>query len=103
MTAFNTAIKAIFADPNMAKDATYIPVQGANRPVRVVVRAPDMFENVGSSVIESASTTLEVQVSDCPDLAPGDRFLIDKTTYVVQGEPRRDSEQLTWQVDLYEA
>lgn len=103
MTAFESAIKALFADLNMAKDAIYVPLQGENRPVRVVIRAPDVFANVGRSVIETPSAMLEVQVTDCPVLVPGDSFIVGAVTYTVQGEPRRDSEQLTWQADLYAA
>ncbi len=103
MTAFESAIKALFADLNMAKDAEYLPLQGENRTVRVIIRAPDVFANVGGSVIETPSAVLEVQITDCPNLVPGDSFTVNGVTYTVQGEPRRDSERLTWQADLYEA
>jgi hypothetical protein len=100
-TVFETAIRTLFANPNLARDATYIPQQGNNRPVRIIVRAPDVFANIGDSVIDLPTLILEVQVSECPNPAPGDHFLIGQNSYVVQGEPRRDSEQLTWQVDLH--
>ena len=101
MSVFDTAVATLFADQNMASDATFIPQNGANASVRVIIRAPDAFQKVGSSIIDTPTTTLEVLVSDCPLLAPGDQFLIGQTTYVVQGEPRRDELQLTWLVDVY--
>ncbi len=70
-------------------------------PLRVIMRAPDMFQKVGSSIIDTPTQTLEVKVADCPSLTPGDQFLIGTTTYTVQGEPRRDELQLTWMVDVY--
>ena len=98
---FDTAIQALFSDANLAVEATFIPVSGANKAVRVVTRAPDLYQNIGQSVIHTPSLVLEVQVADCPTLTVGDKFLISQITYVVQGEPRRDSERLTWQVDIY--
>lgn len=101
MNVFDTAMQALFADANLAIDATFIPATGANREVRVITRAPDVYQNIGQSVVHTPSLVLEVQVADCPTLVAGDIFLIDKIKYVVQGAPRRDSERLTWQVDLY--
>lgn len=101
MSVFDTAMQALFADANLALDATFIPATGANKEVRVVTRAPDVYQNIGQSVVHTPSLVLEVQVADCPMLTAGDIFLIDKIKYVVQGAPRRDSERLTWQVDLY--
>ena len=101
MTAFDTAVATLFADPNMASDATFIPRIGVNAPVRVILRAPDAYQKMGSSVIETPTTMLEVKVADCPLILPGDQFLIGTNSYVVQGEPRRDELQLTWLVDVY--
>jgi len=103
MSAFDVAIVALFADPNLATDATFMPQVGANASVRVILHAPDVFQKMGSSMIETPTTTLEVKVADCPSLAPGDQFLIGASTYTVQGEPRRDELQLSWQVDVYAA
>lgn len=103
MSVFDTAMQVLFADTNLAIDATFIPTLGANKEVRVVTRAPDLYQNIGQSVIHTPSFVLEVRVIDCPTIIEGDIFLIDKIKYVVQGAPRRDSERLTWQVDLYAA
>lgn len=103
MSAFDIAIKTLFADPNLGVDAVFIPQVGQNATVRIITRAPDTFQNVGSSVIETPTLVLEVQVADCPDLASGDQFIIGDTLYIVQGEPRRDEVQLTWKVDVHAA
>lgn len=101
MSVFNTAIKALFNDSNLAVDATFIPQIGVSKAVRVITRAPDLYQNVGQSVIETPSLVLEVQVTDCPTVSQGDQFIINAVTYTAQGEPRRDSERLFWQVDCY--
>ncbi len=43
---------------------------------------------------------LDVLVADCELLEPGDRFVVGGITYIVQGEPKRDSWNLTWRVDV---
>lgn len=101
MTAFSTAMTALFNDRNVSKPAFFLPVLGVNRSVRVITRAPDVYQGVGGSVIGTPTLVLEVQVSDCPALVPGDQFMIDGITYAVQGVPRRDSERLVWQADVY--
>lgn len=101
MTAFSLAIQTLFNDRNVSRDAFFLPLMGSNKAVRVITRAPDIYQNIGQSVIETPSLVLEVQVADCPSIVPGDQFMIDGITYSVQGVPRRDSEQLVWQVDVY--
>ncbi|MCE3005349.1 MAG: hypothetical protein ACK5WQ_09195 [Alphaproteobacteria bacterium] len=101
MTAFDTAIQALFNDRNLSKPAFFLPMLGANRSVRVITRAPDVFQDVGGSVIETPTLVVEVQVSDCPTIVPGDQFMIDGITYKTQARPRRDPERLIWQVDCY--
>ena len=103
MNVFNTAMQALFNDRNLSKHAFFLPVLGASRSVRVITRAPDIFQNVGASVIETPTLVVEVQIADCPALEPGDQFMIDGITYNTQAWPRRDSERLVWQVDCYAA
>lgn len=102
MTAFSTALNTIFSDPNLAVEATYIPLQGANKSVKLLTKKPDLYEGIGQSVIDTPTLILEVKVSDCPSLIEGDRFLIGSVTYVVQGVPKRDLDRLIWLVDCYE-
>lgn len=101
MTAFSSAIQTLFNDRNIAKDAFFLPMIGSNKSVRVITRAPDVFQDVGGSVIETPTLVVEVQVSDCPTIVPGDQFMIDGITYKTQARPRRDPERLIWQVDCY--
>ena len=101
MTVFDIAMGTLFADPNLAVDATYIAHNGQTGTARIIIRAPDVYQKLGSSVIETGTHMLEVQVTSCPNLDENDRFVVGSTTYVVQGEPRRDEQKLTWQVDVY--
>ncbi|MFN5174829.1 MAG: hypothetical protein ACK5GA_08060 [Holosporaceae bacterium] len=101
MTAFSSAIQTLFNDQNLAVNATFIPQIGVSKAVRVMTRAPDVYQNIGQSVIETPSLVLEVQVADCPIVSQGDQFIINSAAYTVQGDPRRDSDRLYWQVDCY--
>jgi len=94
-------MNSLFNDQNLAVDALFTPVSGAPKVVRVISRAPDAYQDIGQSVIETSTLTLEVRVSDCPTIAQGDQFTINAINYKAQGEPRRDSERLVWQVDVY--
>ncbi len=101
MNAFNTAISALFNDSNLSKSAFFLPILGTNQNIRVITRAPDLFQNVGQSLIETPTQIVEVQIADCPSITAGDQFMIEGVTYSVQGMPRRDSERLVWLVDCY--
>ncbi|MEQ1788829.1 MAG: hypothetical protein ABL857_00145 [Rickettsiales bacterium] len=103
MNAFNTAISALFNDSNLSKPAFFLPILGINQNIRVITRSPDLFQDVGQSLIETPTMIVEVQIADCPSITAGDQFMIDGITYSVQGTPRRDSERLVWLVDCYAA
>jgi hypothetical protein len=103
MNAFNTAISALFNDSNLSKPAFFLPILGTNQNIRVITRSPDLFQDVGQSIIETPTMIVEVQIADCPSITAGDQFMIDGITYSVQGTPRRDSERLVWLVDCYAA
>lgn len=103
MTAFSTAMQALFSDRNVAKDAFFLPMIGQNRSVRAITRAPDVFVDAGTSLMETPTMLVEVQIAECPTVVAGDQFMIDGITYKTQGAPRRDSERLVWQVDCYAA
>lgn len=98
---FDTAMKSLFSDPNITTDAIFMPQIGQSKTLKVVTHAPDILQNMGSSVIETPTLVLEVQIADCPVISQGDVFSINGNNYTVQGQPLRDAQQLLWQVDLY--
>ena len=102
MSAIAAAFDMLFADPNMARDAMFMPTGGDAVPVRVVVRRPDQTFTFGETRLHAATTLLDIRVADAPELAEGDGFQIDGIDYVVQGEPSRDAERLIWTAELRE-
>jgi hypothetical protein len=100
MNAFAAAIDALFADPNLAVDALY-RADGADPsiPVMVIVRRPDRIGDFGETRILAETTVFDVRASDIDAPTAGDTIAVDDTVYVIQGEPCRDSERLTWTIE----
>ena len=97
MNAFATAMYRIFADRNMAVDATWFAGgTGPGVAVRVIRKSPDEVTPFGAGRILSETTVLEVRDSELPTPAPGDLIQIGAETFILQGEPKLDRERLIW-------
>ena len=99
MTAFAGLVDRLFADPNLGRDATWEPAEGEPVSVRVVARRADAITEFGGARLWSETTRFDLRVSEVASLRPGDRLVLDGETFVVQGEPMRDSERLVWTLD----
>ena len=100
MSAIATAVDALFADPSLARAATYAPADGETVTVRVVARRADAVTEFGAARVWSETTRLDLRVSEVTNPRPGDRIVVDGTAYVVQGEPVRDRERLVWTLEV---
>lgn len=101
MTAFALAISALFADRNMAEDATHIAGgTGPSRSARVIVSRPDEAIGFGDTEILTSTFVIEVQRSVVPALARGDKFQLRGTLYTVHHDPRLDPLGLVWRCGL---
>jgi hypothetical protein len=100
MSIFAAVIDNLFADPNIARDATYIAGGGAPRLIRVVTRRADEVTGFGEARLWSETTRIDLRVAEVPAPRPGDRIEIDGEAFLIQGEPTRDRERLIWTVDL---
>lgn len=103
MSVIAAAFETLFADPNMARDATFTPTGGVAVPVRVALRRPDRVSDFGETRLHTETTVVDIRVADAPTLASGDAFEIAGESYVVQGEPLRDAERLIWTAELRSA
>jgi len=99
-SAFASAIAALFADSNIARDAVYTAEVGAPQLVRVVTRRADDISGFGDARIWSETTRIDLRVAEVPAPRPGDRVEIEDEAFLIQGEPVRDRERLVWTVDL---
>ena len=100
MSVFAASIDNLFADPNIARDATYIADSGAPQLIRVVTRRADDVTSFGEARIWSETTRIDLRVAEVPAPRPGDRVEIDGEGFTSQGEPGRDRERLVWTVNL---
>ena len=97
MNAFATAMNVIFADANMAMDATWFAGgTGTGIAVRVIRKSPDEVTPFGAGRILSETTMLDARIVDMPTPAPGDRIRIGPEDFILQGEPKLDRERLIW-------
>ena len=100
MSAFAAAVGALFADPNIGRDALYIADGGAPIVVRVVARRADAISDFADARLWSETTRVDLRVVEVVNPRPGDRIEIDGEAFLIQGEPVRDRERLVWTVDL---
>ena len=100
MSAFAAAVGALFADPNIGRDAIYIADGGAPAPVRIVARRADAVTDFGDARLWFDTTRVDLRAAEVPGPRPGDHIEIDGEAFLIQGEPVRDRERLVWTVDL---
>ena len=99
MSAFDMAIEDLFADPNIAKTATYrAGGNGDGISVRVIARQPDRDIEFGDISIHTATTIFEITASAVPTPAEGDTITLSSEAFIIQGEPKRDAERLIWRL-----
>ena len=100
MTAFAAVIDALFADPNIGREAVYASEGGPPVLVRVVARRADAITDFGDARLWSETTRVDLRVAEVPAPRPDDRLEIDGDAFLIQGEPVRDRERLVWTVGL---
>ena len=77
MSAFSSAVDALFGDLNIARTATYAPAGGDPFPVRVVARRADAITDFGAARLWSETTRFDLRVSEVASPRPGDRLVLD--------------------------
>jgi hypothetical protein len=100
MSVFAAAIDALFADPNLARTALYRPGGiGDGVPVRVIAKRNDQVSEFSDISVVSATARFDLRVTEVPAPAEGDTITLDGETFVIQGEPLRDTERQVWSID----
>lgn len=100
MSVFAAAVRAMFRDRNMTVAATWHPQRGSSVPLRAMRKSPDAVIGFGQASLVADQTVIDVMVADAPAVATGDRFAIGVEWFVVQSDPIRDRERVTWTLDL---
>jgi hypothetical protein len=100
MLAISSAVDALFADPNIGREATWEPTDGEPVPVRVIARRADVVAEFGGGRLWSETTRFDLRVREVANPRPGDRLVLGGEAFLVQGEPVRDRERLVWTIDV---
>jgi hypothetical protein len=97
MQAFEAALAALFADPNIASDAIWrAGGVGGGIAVRVVTKRPDQLVGFGASRAVRPTVLIEVRVNDIAAPAIGDTVTVGSTVYTIIAEPVGDTLGLVW-------
>jgi hypothetical protein len=103
MTAFATAGRALFADPHLTTAAVWTPAGGDAVALRLMLRRPDQVQEWGETAVVTEARSADIRTAVAPTLAAGDTVAIGPDSYVVQGQPVRDTLGLVWTVTLVPA
>lgn len=97
MDAFTAATDALFADPNIARDAIWrAGGAGAGVAVRIITRRPDQVVGFGDSRAVLPTMQIDVRRSEVSDAASGDTVEIDGEIFEIIATPTADSLRLVW-------
>jgi len=97
MDAFAAATDALFADPNIARDAIWrVGGVGPGTNARVITRRPDQVGSFGDSRAILPTMLIDVRRSEISEPANGDTVEIESETFEVIATPTIDSLRLVW-------
>lgn len=92
MSAFASAIDALFADPNIGEDALWkAGGVGAGLAVRIIRKSPDRMAEFGDSRAVLPTVGIDVRRSQAATITEGDLILIGADTFKIIGEPMSDA------------
>src|SRR5581483_7115588 len=97
MDAFAAATDALFADPNIARDAIWrVGGAGSGVSVRVITKRPDQVGSFGDSSAILPTMLIDVRRSEISAPASGDAVEIESETFEIIAAPVIDSLWLVW-------
>jgi hypothetical protein len=92
MSAFTSAVDALFADPNIGEDALWKAGGiGAGVVVRIIRKSPDRMAEFGDSRAVLPTVGIDIRRSQAATITEGDLILIGAETYRIIGEPMGDA------------
>ena len=98
MSAFDTAMASLIADPHLGVDAQYRQVgTGAPISLRVLRSSPDRMADAFGTEVISASDILSLAIATLPDIASGDTFSIGGEVLTVR-HTERDATGTAWRI-----
>jgi len=95
---FAAATDDLFASA-IAQDAIYTPEGGEAQAIRVVHQRPDQINVLFGQPTAGPTSIFKVRVADVASPNEGDTIEVAGLSYVVLGQPRRDSRNLVWTIE----
>lgn len=92
-------MRTIFADPNMAVDALYLPLVGEPKRIRVIRSRPDEEVPFAESRVRTSTAVFDVRADEITAPRKGDVLQIGSERFEVQGIPTTDADGLVWALD----
>lgn len=94
---FAAATDALFADPNIARDALWRAGGAGNGvSVRIITKRPDQVGSFGDSRAVLPTTLIDVRRSEISEPASGDTIEIEGDLFEIIATPTIDSLRLVW-------
>jgi hypothetical protein len=97
VTAFDAALAALAADPNLGTDATWQRGGGPAVALRVLRSSPDQLRDAFGTTLVQATDVLTVPIAVLPDILAGDVFVLGTDILTVQ-HAERDAAGVAWRV-----
>ncbi len=95
INAFEAAVDALFADPNIGEDALWkAGGSGAGAAVRIIRKSPDRVAEFGESRAVMPTICIDIRRSQAATITEGDLIVIGPETYRIIGEPMGDALEL---------
>lgn len=92
MSAFASAIDALFADPNIGEDALWkAGGVGAGVAVRIIRKSPDRMAEFGDSRAVLPTVGIDIRRSQAATITEGDLIVVGPETFKIIGEPMGDA------------
>jgi hypothetical protein len=103
MSAFASAVDALFADPNIGEDALWkADGVGAGVAVRVIRKSPDSGESFGDTRVVLPTVMMDVRKADVAEPGEGDLVEAGSSAFKVIGTPTIDLLHLIWTCEAVE-
>lgn len=96
---FARAVEHLFA--RLGQSAVYCDASGAERPVRVISRQPDVVGAFGDTRLVMSTTRFDLRLAEVATPGDGDTLIVAGQSYRIQGAPVRDRDGLLWTVQAY--
>lgn len=92
MSAFTSAVDALFADPNIGEDALWkAGGVGAGVAVRIIRKSPDRMAEFGEGRAVLPTVGIDIRRSQAATITEGDLIVIGAETYRIICEPMGDA------------